>query len=125
MKRLLRAWAIVAIAATFGPAFVPPAGAHAFLERAVPAVGSVVRAPPTEIRLRFTQRLEPAFSGIRVFDRDGKQVDRGDARVEATDPVLLRVSLPVLSPGAYRVSWRVLSVDAHVTEGDFTFDVAP
>jgi len=39
--------------------------------------------------------------------------------------VLLRVSLPVLPPGAYRVTWRVLSVDAHVTEGDFTFDVAP
>ena len=107
------------------PVFAPPASGHAFLDRAVPAVGSVVRAPPTEIRLRFTQRLEPAFSSIRVFDRDGRQVDRGDARVDATDPVLLRVSLPVLPPGAYRVTWRVLSVDAHVTEGDFTFDVAP
>jgi len=125
MRRLLRTLAIVAVAAVFVPALAPPAAAHAFLERAVPAVGSVVRAPPTEIRLRFTQRLEPAFSGIRVFDRDGKQVDRGDARVDATDPVLLRVSLPVLPPGGYRVTWRVLSVDAHVTEGDFTFDVAP
>jgi len=113
------------IAAAFIPVFAPPASAHAFLDRAVPAVGSVVRAPPTEIRLRFTQRLEPAFSSIRVFDRDGRQVDRGDARVDATDPVLLRVSLPSLPRGAYRVTWRVLSVDAHVTEGDFTFDVAP
>jgi methionine-rich copper-binding protein CopC len=24
-----------------------------------------------------------------------------------------------------RVVWRVLSVDTHVTEGDFTFDVVP
>lgn len=121
MRRLLRPLAIVAIAAALAPA----AGAHAVLERAVPAVGSVVRAPPTEIRLRFTQRLEPAFSGIRVFDRSGKQVDRGDARVDATNAALLRVSLPALPSGAYRVSWRVLSVDAHVTEGEFTFDVAP
>jgi methionine-rich copper-binding protein CopC len=45
-------------------------------------------------------------------------VDRGDARI-------LRVSLPPLSPGTYRVVWRVLSVDTHVSEGDFTFDVAP
>jgi len=30
-----------------------------------------------------------------------------------------------LAPGTYKVTWRVLSVDAHVTEGDFTFDVAP
>ena len=38
-----------------------------------------------EIRLWFTQRLEPAFSKVRVLDRGGKQVDRGDARVDATD----------------------------------------
>jgi len=125
MRRLRRAFEIIAIAAGFITVFAPPASAHAFLDRAVPAVGSVVRAPPTEIRLRFTQRLEPAFSGIRVFDRDGKQVDRGDARLDATDATLLRVSLPVLPAGVYRVTWRVLSVDAHVTEGDFTFDVAP
>ncbi len=39
-------------------------------------------------------------------------------------PKLLRVSLPNLAPGTYRVMWRVLSVDTHVSEGDFTFDVA-
>ena len=121
MSRTLRALAIAAIAASLAA----PAGAHAVLERAVPAVGSVVRAPPSEIRLRFTQRLEPAFSSIRVFDRNGRQVDRGDARVDATDAALLRVSVPLLPSGAYRVSWRVLSVDAHVTEGEFTFDVSP
>jgi hypothetical protein len=38
---------------------------------------------------------------------------------------LLRVSLPKLVPGTYRVTWRVLSVDTHVTEGDFTFAVVP
>jgi methionine-rich copper-binding protein CopC len=37
---------------------------------------------------------------------------------------VLRVSLPPLEPGRYRVTWRVLSVDTHVTEGDFTFEVA-
>ena len=38
---------------------------------------------------------------------------------------VLLVSLPQLAPGTYKVTWRVLSVDTHVTEGDFTFDVAP
>jgi copper resistance protein C len=37
----------------------------------------------------------------------------------------LEVSVPALAPGRYRVVWRVLSLDTHVTEGDFTFDVAP
>ena len=121
MKRLLGSLAIVAIVATLAP----PAKAHAFLDHAVPAVGSAVHVPPTEVRLWFTQKLEPAFSGVRVLDRSGSAVDRGDARVDGSDATLLRVSLPALAPGVYRVTWRVLSVDAHVTEGDFTFDVAP
>jgi methionine-rich copper-binding protein CopC len=124
VKRLLRSVLIVAIVAV-AAVLPPPASAHAFLDRAVPAVGSAVHLPPTEVRLWFTQKLEPAFSSVSVLDRNGSPVDRGDARVDAADATLLRVSLPALAPGAYRVKWRVLSVDSHVTEGDFTFDVAP
>jgi copper resistance protein C len=35
------------------------------------------------------------------------------------------VSLRPLSPGSYKVVWRVLSVDTHTTEGSFSFSVAP
>jgi methionine-rich copper-binding protein CopC len=123
MRPLLRQLGLAALAAL--ALLVRPAGAHAFLERAVPVAGSSVHASPTELKLWFTQRVEPAFSKVRVSDGGGKQVDSGDGRVDATDRVLLRVSLPPLAPGTYRVTWRVLSVDSHVTEGDFTFDVAP
>jgi methionine-rich copper-binding protein CopC len=121
MKRLFRQVGF-AIALTL---VVPLASAHAQLDRAVPAAGSVVRASPKEVRLKFTQRLEPAFSRVLVFDPRGKQVDGGDSRVDAADPTVLRVTLPTLSSGRYRVAWRVLSIDTHVSEGDFTFDVAP
>jgi methionine-rich copper-binding protein CopC len=84
-----------------------------------------VHAPPAQAKLWFTQRLEPAFSTLRIEDASGKQVDKGDTRVDGTDATLLEVSLPELAPGTYRVRWRVLSVDTHVTEGDFTFDVRP
>ena len=111
----------------FAPAmmFVSRAGAHAFLDHATPAVGSVVHGAPAQVRLWFTQELEPAFSSVRVFDRGGKQVDKGDLQLDRADATLLQVSLPQLAPGTYRVAWRVLSVDTHVTEGDFTFDVVP
>jgi copper resistance protein C len=104
-----------------------PAGAlaHAFLDRAVPAVGSKVHGQPAEVRLRFSQPLEPAFSTVRVLDAGGKQVDREDKRLDPADASVLRVSLPPLAPGVYRVKWRVLSADTHVTEGDYTFEVAP
>ena len=101
------------------------AHAHAFLDRAAPAVGSTVHGPPALVKLWFTQPLEPAFSTIKVLDQTGKQVDNGDKTLDAADPTLLRVSLRRLPPGTYRVVWRALSVDTHVTEGDFTFHVVP
>ena len=100
-----------------------PAAAHAFLDHALPAVGSTVHESPRSVRLWFTEPLEPAFSRVRVVDASGKAVDSGDSHLDASDPSILTASLPALGPGTYRVRWRVVSVDTHVTEGDFTFDV--
>jgi copper resistance protein C len=101
-----------------------PAAAHAFLDHALPAVGSTVHEAPRAIRLWFTEQLEPAFSSVRVLDKSGKEVDAGDSHVDAADPMVLAASVPALAPGTYRVLWRVVSIDTHVTEGDFTFDIA-
>ena len=101
------------------------AGAHAFLNRTDPRVGSTVKTSPTHVRIWFTERLEPAFSSVRVLDAAGQRVDKGDSQVDPSNLALLRVSLPPLPPGTYKVIWRVLSVDSHITEGDFTFRVAP
>ncbi len=101
------------------------AGAHAFLDHADPRVGSTVRNPPTQVRIWFTENLEPAFSSIQVVNEGGQRVDKGDSQADPSDPALLRISLPSLAPGRYKVIWRVLSVDTHVTDGDFTFRVAP
>ncbi|MBI2152294.1 MAG: copper resistance protein CopC [Candidatus Rokubacteria bacterium] len=101
------------------------AEAHAFLDRADPRVGSTLRNPPAQVRIWFTEGLEPAFSSARVVNEAGQQVDKGDSQVDPSNLTLLRVSLPTLPPGTYKVIWRVLSVDSHVTEGDFTFRVEP
>ena len=98
---------------------------HAFLERAEPRVGSTIRTVPTHVRVWFTENLEPAFSTLEVWDTHGKRVDGGAAEVTSASPAMLRVSVRSLGPGTYRVKWRVLSVDTHVTEGDFTFRIAP
>ena len=102
-----------------------PLFGHAFLDHATPAVGSTVHTAPREVRLWFSEPLEPAFSRLQVFDASGKPVDGGDGRVDASDRSVLMATLAALPPGTYRVVWRVVSIDTHVTEGDFTFDVAP
>ena len=99
------------------------AWSHAFLERAEPRVGSTVKAAPSQVRVWFTEALEPAFSTLEVVNQSGDRVDRGPAQVDAASPAMLQVPLKPLAPGTYRVKWRVLSVDTHVTEGDFTFRI--
>jgi copper resistance protein C len=102
-----------------------PAFAHAHLVRAIPAVGGTVHAGPSEVTLRFSEKLEPAFSSVIVRDAAGKQVDQGDATVDKGDRALMRVLLqqPV-APGVYKVEWKVMSADTHKVNGDFTFKVS-
>ncbi len=97
--------------------------AHAFLKDANPGVGSTIQTSPSEVRIRFTENIEPAVSSIQVFDASGKEVDKRDLHLDRSDHALLHVSLPRLGAGIYKVVWRVVSVDTHVTNGDFTFRV--
>ena len=96
---------------------------HSGLQRAEPPVESKLKRPPSEVKLYFTERLEPAYSTVRVKDDHGAQVDRQDSHVDPSNPFLLRATLQPLEHGAYSVNWRVLSVDGKVTEGRFTFRV--
>jgi copper resistance protein C len=102
-----------------------PAAAHAFLDRADPGVGSTLAAAPAQVQIWFTEALEPSFSTITVTDAHGSDVGQGKATVDAANAKLLELGLKSLTPGTYRVKWRVISVDTHPTEGDFTFAVKP
>jgi methionine-rich copper-binding protein CopC len=97
-----------------------PALAHAMLDHASPPVGSSVAKAPNAIVLWFTESLEPAFSQIEVRSASGAVVSSGKAQVNRTQ---MRVSLKPLPPGTYQVIWRVLSVDTHRTQGNFSFRV--
>ena len=97
--------------------------AHAFLKDANPGVGSTIQTSPSEVRIRFTENIEPAVSSIQVFDASGKEVDKHDLHLDRSDPALLHISLPRLGVGTYKVVWRVVSVDTHVTSGSYTFHV--
>lgn len=125
-RRIFRGSAGLALALLAAAFFAPAAAlAHAFLDHADPAVGSTVHGSPAAVQAWFTQALEPAFSNLRVVDQNGAQVDKRDSAVSPADPTVLKVSLPALQPGKYKVFWHVLSADTHTTDGTFTFDVAP
>jgi methionine-rich copper-binding protein CopC len=96
------------------------ATAHAMLDHAEPRVGNKVATAPREVTLWFTQKLEPAFSTITVTNSAGQRVDSGKTRVSGNQ---MSVSLRSGGPGTYHVTWRVLSVDSHTTDGSFSFQV--
>lgn len=113
---------LVALAAA---CFCLAAGAHAFLDKADPKVGSTVKVAPPELRLWFSEAVEPAFSSAQVLDARGKRIDAPATHVDPQNRKLLHVPLPRLEPGTYTAAWRIVSVDTHVSEGRFTFQVAP
>ncbi len=96
------------------------AAAHAFLDHAEPRVGNKVATPPREVTLWFTQKLEAAFSGITVTNAAGQRIDTGKTRVSGSQ---MSVSLRPGGTGTYHVTWHVLSVDTHTTDGNFSFQV--
>ncbi len=99
--------------------------AHAFLNQAAPPVGGTMPASPKEIRLTFSEGIEPRFSGIDLATGDGRAVATGAAAVDPANNKQLVVALAPLAPGRYRVRWHVVSVDTHRTEGEYSFAVAP
>ena len=99
------------------------AWANAFLDHAEPAVGSSVDVPPKEIKIGFTEEVQAALSQIQLFDHRGKPVTQDRATVDPEDPSLLSLPVPAMRRGKYRVTWRVMSVDGHMTVGTFFFAI--
>jgi hypothetical protein len=120
MKRYLPLYTMLYALVLFSP---EPAAAHAHLDHASPAVGSTVASAPKEVALWFTEALEPKFSSVEVRDAKGAAVQAGNATVAQDNTAEMRVPLKPLPPGTYKVIWRVLSVDTHRTQGEFTFSV--
>ncbi len=100
------------------------ASAHAFLQSSIPGVGSTVRTAPAEVRIDFSEGVEPAFTTIQVANVQGQRVDQGSGHLEDGD-THFAVGLKALPPGSYRVTWKAVATDTHHTQGSFTFTVLP
>lgn len=100
---------------------------HADYARSEPAADEVLAAPPTQVKVWFTQELfrREGENWLRVTGPDGARVDLDDTAVDDNDRTLLTVTLADdLPDGAYRVEWRALSAeDGHPKESEFGFVV--
>lgn len=101
----------------------PFAAAHASLKNSNPAAGATVDASPNEVTLTFNEKIEPAFSSISVADGHGRNVATDKAKVDAANPAMLHLAVPVLASGTYTVNWAVAGHDGHRRKGEFKFSV--
>ena len=118
--------ALVRSAAALGLALLASAAfAHAQLQSAVPPVGGTV-ASASALRLRFSEGLEPKFSGLTLMAEGGGAVAIGPVTVDPADAriMVIKIAKP-LPVGHYTVSWRAVSVDTHRTQGSYDFTVKP
>ena len=97
--------------------------AHAHLDHASPAVGSVLTDAPDEVRIWFTQILEPNFTTAQLQSSSGVVLATG--AVDAAEPKQVVIRVHGLPSGAYMVIWKAVSIDTHRTEGSFGFEVRP
>ncbi len=118
-----RVASILALALFWVATAASPATAHSLPNRFEPGRDATLRSGPREVRILFGGDIEPAFSTIEVKDAAGRRVDKGDARLDGRNRRILRVSLHALGPGVYRVSWQILAIDGHRTEGAYVFAV--
>ncbi|HWY61942.1 MAG TPA: copper resistance protein CopC [Rhizomicrobium sp.] len=114
MNRMLLAVALL-------PVLALPAFAHARLLKSVPAAGAKVTSP-LHISLRFSEALEPAFSGALLLDEDGRNVSGEPVKINGP---LITLTPGPLPPGVYHVSWHSVGHDTNRLDGDFSFTVKP
>lgn len=122
MQRFLKLLLVAALAV---PLVAPPAFAHAFLDHAVPGVGTTVSGPVRVLRLYFTQGVVTAFSHVHLVSSAGANIPVSKPVNDPSDQQIVIVHLGrALGPGTYSLSWQVVSVDTHTTQGTFTFTVS-
>lgn len=100
-----------------------PALAHAVVKQSVPAKGAVLAAAPKEIVITFNEKVEKLFSTATLKTAAGETVPTDKASVDAANPAVLRLPVPVLTSGKYVVHWTAVGHDGHRLAGDIGFSV--
>ncbi|MCO5176173.1 MAG: copper resistance protein CopC/CopD [Thermomicrobiales bacterium] len=99
------------------------ASAHAFLDRSTPAANAVVPEQPEEVRLWFTEPLEPSFTKANLYDSSGTLIETPASRIENDNELVL--PLPDGLPrGTYTVQFaNVSAADGHPQQGYLPFTI--
>ena len=118
MKRLIRGAAALALLSC-----AALAAAHPALVNSTPKSGDVLDAPPRELRLRFNEPIEVAFTHVELVDGAGVALKGHALELVKGDANALVMTLPALAAGTYKARWSAAGRDGHRVKGEFSFTV--
>lgn len=118
---------LAALAAAFAapPALAHPVHvAHAGYVSSDPAANAVLKAAPSAVVIHFAEAVDPAGSGVTVYNAKG-QVVSGAAQVEQNDLKTLRAPMTGGDSEVFLVVWHTVSAtDGDPDVGAFNFFVS-
>lgn len=96
--------------------------AHAALLQSDPAANTTVAAPKV-IKLTFSEKISPAFSGFELSMGDGMTMPI-TTKVSEDGKSLIATPTGAFMSGTYKISWHATSTDdGHRMDSSFTFKV--
>ena len=105
---------IIALAAT-------PVWAHAVLMDSTPKMNGTVKGPDVPIKLRFNVRVDGKRSRLQLTNPDGSSTTLEAPKQTAPDTLESRAT--GLKAGEYKLEWRALAADGHMSKGEVDFTV--
>jgi copper transport protein len=97
---------------------------HAVLRGTDPVSGATAKREPNQIVFHFSESVEGNFGAIRVYDRNGKRAEQGDAFHPGGKGSELATHLANgLPKGTYTATYRVISADGHPVSGGLVFSI--
>lgn len=121
MRRIARGSFIVILTVLLFLAVTTPVWAHAVLMDSKPSNNSTVKGPVVPIWLRFNVRVDGKRSRLQLIAPDGSTIAVDAPKQTAPDVLESKVS--GLKPGAYKLQWKALASDGHMSRGEVDFTV--
>lgn len=121
MRRALQSPAFPVLLLVLFACFAQPVWAHAVLMQSKPAINSTVKGPDVPIWLKFNVRVDGKRSHLQLIAADGSTMEVPAPKQTAPD--ILESSVSGLKPGTYKLQWRVLASDGHMSNGVVEFTV--
>lgn len=98
--------------------------AHAYVISSNPSENAVLKEPPKQIRIQFSESIQTGFHSITLVNSSGKKVATTSSKIDPHNGSILEVNIKgKVSKDTYTVQWKAISADGHPVQGVIPFNV--